>query len=74
MSEKLTSEQAMDKLEEIVEKLEAGEVTLEEAVQIYKKGMSLSQFCHQKLKTVEEQLTKTITDNGEEEFIIQEEE
>lgn len=75
MSEELTFEQAMDKLEEIVEKLEEGDVALEEAISIYKQGMDLSRLCHQKLKVVEDQLTEILREDGElEGFTVQEEE
>lgn len=73
MAETLSFEDAMEQLEVIVQRLEKGDVPLEEALTIYKKGMELSKLCHDKLKTVEEQLTSIITDNGEEEFIIKEE-
>lgn len=68
-------EEAMDQLEEIVERLEAGDVPLEEAISIYKEGMELSKLCHDKLKNVEEQLTQILTDDGGMEiFSVQEEE
>lgn len=73
MADKLTFEEAMEQLEIIVGRLEEGDVPLEEALNSYKKGMELSKLCHDKLKVVEEQLTKVITENGEEEFIIKEE-
>ncbi|ULT59896.1 exodeoxyribonuclease VII small subunit [Neobacillus drentensis] len=64
----------MTKLEEIVEKLEEGDVPLEEAITFYKEGMELSKLCHDKLKTVEEQLTQIITEDGRtERFSIAEE-
>ncbi|WP_160721578.1 exodeoxyribonuclease VII small subunit [Bacillus sp. USDA818B3_A] len=70
----LTFEEAMSKLEQIVEKLEEGDVPLEEAISFYKEGMELSKLCHDKLKTVEEQLTQIITEDGRtERFSIQEE-
>lgn len=75
MDEKLTFEEAMKSLEEIVDKLEEGDVPLEEAISIYRKGMELSKLCHDKLKNVEEQLTQIITEDGKkEQFSIQEEE
>ncbi|WP_018660620.1 exodeoxyribonuclease VII small subunit [Heyndrickxia acidiproducens] len=75
MAESLTFEEAMEQLEAIVQKLEEGDVPLEEAIDIYKKGMELSQLLHGKLKNVEEQLTKVMTEDGEEkDFEIQEEE
>ncbi|MBL4951456.1 exodeoxyribonuclease VII small subunit [Neobacillus sp. OS1-32] len=71
----LTFEEAMTKLEEIVEKLEEGDVPLEEAIIYYKQGMELSKLCHDKLKSVEEQLTQIITEDGQtESFSINEEE
>ncbi|MBM7651563.1 exodeoxyribonuclease VII small subunit [Neobacillus cucumis] len=71
----LTFEEAMAKLEQIVEKLEEGDVPLEEAITFYKEGMELSKLCHDKLKTVEEQLTQIITEDGRtERFSIAEEE
>jgi exodeoxyribonuclease VII small subunit len=70
----LTFEEAMTKLEQIVEKLEEGDVPLEEAITFYKEGMELSKLCHDKLKTVEEQLTQIITEDGRKErFSIAEE-
>jgi exodeoxyribonuclease VII small subunit len=75
MEEKLSFEEAMKNLEDIVEKLEEGDVPLEEAISIYRKGMELSKLCHDKLKGVEEQLTQIITEDGKkEDFSIQEEE
>lgn len=71
----LTFEQAMEKLESIVEKLEEGDVPLEEAISYYKQGMELSSLCHNKLKHVENQLTQVLTDNGQvADFSIREEE
>jgi exodeoxyribonuclease VII small subunit len=72
---KLSFEDAMIKLEQIVDKLEEGDVPLEEAIAFYKEGMELSKLCHDKLKSVEEQLTQMITEDGRtESFSIDEEE
>ncbi|MBY6051273.1 exodeoxyribonuclease VII small subunit [Cytobacillus firmus] len=71
----LSFEQAMEELEVIVEKLEEGDVPLEEAINIYKKGMELSKLCHDKLKNVESQLTEILTEDGRKtNFSIPEEE
>jgi exodeoxyribonuclease VII small subunit len=72
--QELSFEQAMEQLEDIVRKLEEGNVPLEEAISIYKKGMELSKLCHDKLQNAEEQLAKLMTEEGEKEFRIQEEE
>lgn len=68
-------EEAMEELERIVEKLEEGDVPLEEAINTYKKGMELSKFCHDKLKKVEAQLAEIVVENGDKQpFTISEEE
>lgn len=73
--QEITFEEAMDNLEKIVGQLEEGDVPLEEAISIYKQGMDLSRICHTKLKTVEEQLTQILREDGElENFAVQEEE
>lgn len=75
IEKKISFEDAMTNLEQIVDKLEEGDVPLEEAIIIYKEGMELSKLCHDKLKTVEEQLTQIITEDGRtESFSIDEEE
>ncbi|MFB7639274.1 exodeoxyribonuclease VII small subunit [Peribacillus butanolivorans] len=72
--QEVTFEEAMENLEKIVEQLEEGDVPLEKAISIYKQGMDLSRLCHSKLKTVEEQLTQILREDGElETFAVQEE-
>ncbi|WP_243298704.1 exodeoxyribonuclease VII small subunit [Bacillus litorisediminis] len=71
---KFTFEEAMHELEKIVERLEEGEVPLEEAISIYKKGMELSKFCHDQLKLAEEQMVNIMTEEGElKPFTVEEE-
>jgi exodeoxyribonuclease VII small subunit len=71
----MSFEEAMEKLETLVEKLEEGDVPLEEAISLYKEGMELSKLCHNKLKYVEEQLTQILTADGQiTSFSINEEE
>lgn len=74
MKDKLTFEQALEQLETIIERLEEGDTPLEEALEIYQKGIKLSKVCHDKLKNVEEKLTKVLTEDGEEDFNMNEEE
>lgn len=71
----LSFEEAMESLEKIVEQLEEGDVPLEKAISIYKEGMDLSRLCHAKLKTVEDQLTQILREDGElEGFAVEEDE
>lgn len=75
MSEELTFEQAMEKLEIIVEKLEEGDVPLEAAIDFFQEGMQLSKLCHDKLQHAEKQMDQILRENGQlEPFTIQEEE
>jgi len=57
-------EEAIEQLEEVVQKLETGEVPLEDAINLYKKGMELSAFCHDKLQDAEKQLISIIDKDG----------
>ncbi len=50
---KLTFEESIERLEEIVEKLDQEEVSLDEAVAFYKEGLALSGFCKEKLAVAE---------------------
>lgn len=64
--EKRTFEEALKELEEIVDKLEQGDVPLEEALEQFQKGVELTNFCQKTLKDAEETLTKMMDENGEE--------
>ena len=57
-------------LEAIVEKLENGEVGLDESIEEYTKAMNLVKECDEKLKNIEEQVNKMIVDGKEEDFEI----
>ncbi|RFA37155.1 exodeoxyribonuclease VII small subunit [Virgibacillus dokdonensis] len=73
--EELSFEEAMQQLEEVVEKLETGDVPLEKAISYYQDGMKLSKLCTDKLNQVEEKMTTIMNEQGElEGFPIQEEE
>jgi exodeoxyribonuclease VII small subunit len=71
----LTFEEAMAKLEEIVEKLEEGNVPLEQAISFFQEGMRLSKLCHDNLQHVEKQMEYILREDGQlAPFSIQEEE
>ncbi|SFF54502.1 Exodeoxyribonuclease VII small subunit [Halobacillus alkaliphilus] len=73
--DQLSFEEAMKQLEDLVEKLETGEVPLEKAIQYYQEGMKLSKICSEKLGSVEKQMQQILNEHGEfESFSIQEEE
>lgn len=51
-------EEAFERLEEIVAKLESGDVALEESLDLYTEGMTLVKFCNQKLTLAREKIEK----------------
>ena len=62
--EPIRFEEAMLNLEDVVQKLETGDVPLEDAITLYKKGMELSAYCHGKLQDAEKQLISIIDKDG----------
>lgn len=43
-------EESMQKLNEIVTKLESGELSLDEAIKLYQEGIDLSLFCKKEIE------------------------
>ncbi|OCS88622.1 exodeoxyribonuclease VII small subunit [Caryophanon tenue] len=62
----MTFEESMQQLEEIVRQLEQGNVPLEQAIDLYKRGMTLSKSCHDTLQHAEQQLITIVDRNGNE--------
>ena len=56
--EKLSYEQALDELKQIVAKLNEGKVTLDESLQLYKRGNELAAYCDKKLKEVTQKISE----------------
>jgi exodeoxyribonuclease VII small subunit len=59
----LTFEGAMQRLEEIVDLLEQGNLPLDESLKVYEEGMALIKFCSAKLEETETKV-KTLVKNG----------
>ena len=53
-------EKAIEELENIVEKLESGEINLEESIELYEKGIELKNYCQEKLKEVETKIKMSV--------------
>ncbi len=53
MSNDLSFEKAMEKLEGIVDSLENGDLNLDEALKAYEEGVALSQYCNKILEDAE---------------------
>jgi exodeoxyribonuclease VII small subunit len=60
----LSFEEAMDQLEQLVGKLENGDVPLEKAIDLFQEGMKLSHLCSQKLEQVERKIEMLVEENG----------
>ena len=63
-SPKTRFEDALKKLEEIVGKLEDGEIPLEQALKLYEDGVHLSRLCAKKLEEAEKKIESLSRDNG----------
>ncbi len=63
--EELSFEESLEKLEEIVNKLENGDVPLDDAIEEFKKAMDLVKVCNDKLNDAEESIAKIDKDNDE---------
>lgn len=59
-------EEAMHELEETVKKLESGEITLEESMELFEKGVNLSRTCQKLLGEAQLKVTKLIAENDTE--------
>lgn len=63
--EELTFEQAIGKLEEIVDKLEEGDVPLEKAIDYFQDGMEISKICNDKLTKVQDKMVTILAEDNE---------
>ena len=57
-----TFEEALQQLEQIVHKLEKGELPLEESLKLYEEGIKLSRLCHGKLEEAEGKIEMLMKD------------
>ena len=56
--EKMSFEEALEELKEIVSKLESGEGQLNEAIDAYERGAKLKRHCEAKLREAQEKIEK----------------
>lgn len=56
-------EESMENLKQVVSKLEKEDISLDEAIELYKKGIELSKECKDKLESAQE-LVKTVIDEA----------
>ena len=65
MTKKQTFEDALSKLQNIIEELESGSPSLDKMMQLFEDGMKLMQECRSHLTEVEERIN-TLIKSGEE--------
>jgi exodeoxyribonuclease VII small subunit len=61
---KLSFEQALERLEDIVSKMEGGEVPLEQMIDYFEEGKCLKSLCEKKLFDLEKKVEVLVKDDG----------
>ncbi len=64
MTKAKSFEDQIQELEDIIKKLESGDVPLDEAIDYFTQAMKLMKTCDEKLKGAEEQISKILTEDG----------
>ncbi|MDW3096348.1 MAG: exodeoxyribonuclease VII small subunit [Gammaproteobacteria bacterium] len=62
---KIDFEKSLAKLEQVVEKLESGDQSLDESLKLFEEGISLTRGCQNALKQAEEKITFLSQENEE---------
>jgi exodeoxyribonuclease VII small subunit len=57
-------EDAMKELENIVKRLESGDLSLEESIKLFEEGVALSKYCSGKLEEAEKKVSILVKDEG----------
>ena len=57
-------EEALEKLEEIVHRMEAGEMTLEQSLKAFEEGIKLSRLCAKKLDEADRRVEILLREEG----------
>lgn len=58
-------EEALKELEQIVERMDSGQLSLEESLQQFERGVELSQICQTNLKQAEQKVEQLVKKHGE---------
>lgn len=57
-------EQALEELEHIIEQMEQGEISLEESLKSFERGIHLTRTCQQALRDAEQKVQQLVEKNG----------
>lgn len=69
--DKMTFEQAMTRLEEIIKSLESDQTSLEHSVDLFQEGIALTKLCSGKLENIENKVAKIVVDGKLEDFDVE---
>ena len=58
-------EQALDELEKLVERLERGDLPLEEALRVFERGVALTRHCQSALKAAQQKVEILLRRSGQ---------
>ena len=61
-SQNLSFEEAIEKLEDILKKLESEETPLDQMIDLYEKANALTKICKEKLTAADQRMTQLIKD------------
>jgi len=62
---KLDYEAAVKELEELVERLEQGDISLEESLKLYERGVLLTRDCQESLQAAEQKVQMLLQQSGQ---------
>jgi exodeoxyribonuclease VII small subunit len=65
MHMEMSFEETLLELEGIVDKLEKGQLSLDESLMLFEKGIKLVRECNDRLKTAQQRVEQLIEENGE---------
>lgn len=64
----ITFEEALEKLQNAVNKLESGQIKLDEAFSLFEDGIKYAKICEDKLTNIEEKVAKIVNNGKIEDF------
>ncbi len=67
--ENLSFEESLSELDTIVQSLERGELSLDESMTLFERGLNLSKLSQKKLQTAEQKVKILLEQNGQAELI-----
>lgn len=65
-------EKKLTRLEEIVQKMESGEMSLDESLKLFEEGVKLSRECNKELSQAEQKVQKLVGVDSEGEPVLEE--